>query len=95
VCPTCLTASGAWYNRAATRYLKGDLDGALADFNRALQINPRYTDAWAQRRLARLLQGNEAAAERDFGGRLALSNKLKQSLERQIREARGVRALKR
>jgi len=33
--------AGAWYNRAAARYLKGDLDGALADFNRALQINPR------------------------------------------------------
>src|SRR5262245_46207672 len=26
--------AGAWYNRAAARYLKGDLDGALADFNR-------------------------------------------------------------
>jgi len=34
-------------------------------------------------------------AERDFEWRLALSNKLKQSLEQQIREARGVRALKR
>ena len=34
-------------------------------------------------------------AERDFEWRLALSNKLKQSLERQICEVCGVRALKR
>jgi transposase-like protein len=47
--------------------------------------------------LRKIIEGRSAFpnAERDFEGRLAQSNKLKQSLERQIREARGVRALKR
>jgi transposase-like protein len=45
--------------------------------------------------LPEAIEGAFPNAERDFEWRLALSNKLKQSLEQQIREARGVRALKR
>ena len=34
----------AYYNRGLARYIKKDLDGSLADFNRALQLNPKRVE---------------------------------------------------
>jgi Flp pilus assembly protein TadD len=50
---------------------RGDLARALSDFDRALELNPHFADAYAQRGLARLRRGDEAGAARDFAQCLA------------------------
>ena len=42
-------AAAIYYNRAVARYDQNDLDGALADLDTALKLNPRYTSAWIKR----------------------------------------------
>jgi tetratricopeptide (TPR) repeat protein len=39
----------AYYDRGAAWYSKGDLERAIADFDKAIRIDPRYTDAYIRR----------------------------------------------
>ena len=34
----------AYYNRGNAKQAKGDLEGAMADFNRAIELDPRYAE---------------------------------------------------
>ena len=42
------TARG-YTNRGVNRYYKSDLDGALADFNKAIELDPSFSMAWVRR----------------------------------------------
>ena len=44
----------------------GDLAGALADFDRALELAPRYTEAYSNRGTARHARGDDAGSVADF-----------------------------
>lgn len=44
----------------------GDLDGAMADLNRAIEIEPKFAKAYGDRGIVRLLRGEDEAAELDF-----------------------------
>jgi tetratricopeptide (TPR) repeat protein len=52
--------------RAATRYLKGDLDGAIDDYSRALETEPRVADVYVKRGGARRAKGDLNGAIDDF-----------------------------
>jgi len=39
----------SYYNRAIARHLKGDLDGAIADYTKAIELNPDYELAYLNR----------------------------------------------
>jgi tetratricopeptide (TPR) repeat protein len=45
----------AWNQRATTRFLTGDMDGAMADINRVLKLEPRHFGALAG--MGMILQG--------------------------------------
>src|SRR4028119_699621 len=52
--------------RAATRYLKGDLDGAIEDYSRALETEPRVAGVYVKRGGARRAKGDLNGAIDDF-----------------------------
>jgi len=56
------------YNRGCVEDEKGDLDGALADYNKAIEINPDYVLAYNNR-------GNVKKEKGDWNGALADYNK--------------------
>jgi Tfp pilus assembly protein PilF len=45
---------------------RGDFDGAMADLNRAIEIEPKYAKAYGDRGIIRLMRGEGTAAELDF-----------------------------
>ena len=57
------------------KYAKGDLDGAIADYNRAIQINPQLAKAYYNRGLAKKAVGDMQGAIGDFSQAHALDPK--------------------
>ena len=52
--------------RGVARQKKGDFDGALADYNHAIKLNPRFADAWFNRATYWKAKGDFKQAEADF-----------------------------
>jgi Flp pilus assembly protein TadD len=65
---------------------------AVADFDRALKLDPNRAATWAHRGLTLLMQGKDADAERDFTRCLELDPDLKASLQSRIDEAKRQRS---
>ncbi|MBI3723722.1 tetratricopeptide repeat protein, partial [bacterium] len=53
-----------WHDRGLLRREKGDLEGAISDFTRALELDPRSASVWSNR-------ANTRAAKRDLEGAIA------------------------
>lgn len=69
----------AYFNCAAIWKYKGELDKAITDYNRAIKLAPQHAAAWALRRLLLMLQGREAAAQKDFVQCLLLNKRLERT----------------
>jgi tetratricopeptide (TPR) repeat protein len=61
-----------FYNRGLSRAQLGDLDGAIADFTRALQDYPNFGDAYNSRGFSYALKGQYEAARSDLENALAI-----------------------
>lgn len=57
VCQAPQAASDYW-DRGRARYEGGDVDGAIADFDRAIRLDPRFSAAYATRAAARRRKGD-------------------------------------
>jgi Flp pilus assembly protein TadD len=55
---------------------QGDLDRAMTDLNRAIEIEPRYAKAYGDRGIVRLMRGDDTTAELDFKKCFALDSPL-------------------
>jgi tetratricopeptide (TPR) repeat protein len=64
----------AYNNRGELRFALAG--GAIADFDQAIALNPKYALAYLNRGLARLAQGKESEADRDFSRCLKLDHTL-------------------
>jgi tetratricopeptide (TPR) repeat protein len=60
-------------DRGNTRYVMGDCRSAIADYNRAIEIDPNYSQAYARRGWAFLCLDELANAEADFVKALKLA----------------------
>ena len=65
---------------------KGDREGALNDFTRAIKINGRQSEAYANRGLVRLEQGQQREADRDFSRAAELNPSAKSFIEKRRAE---------
>src|ERR1035438_2183057 len=54
------------YNHGNARRAKGNLDGAIADYNRAIELNPKFAYAYNNRGLAKRAKGDLDSAFADF-----------------------------
>jgi tetratricopeptide (TPR) repeat protein len=62
----------AYYNWGVARYLSGDKQGAIDDFNHAIQIDPNFALAYNNRGLARNDLGDQRGAIDDFNHALKI-----------------------
>jgi tetratricopeptide (TPR) repeat protein len=64
--------ANAYNNRGLLRYRKGDYQGALADYNAALNIRPGLAAAYVNRAAALVATGEKSSALKDLDRALAL-----------------------
>lgn len=62
-----------YHNKAVYLQQRGDSDAAIAEFSRALEIDPNYFFSYTSRGIAQLDAGNAAAAEQDLTASLRLN----------------------
>jgi tetratricopeptide (TPR) repeat protein len=67
-------AAEAYYNRGVARMQLNQLEGALADFNKAIEINPKDPDAWNNRGLIYNRLGKPGNAVSDFSMAIELDD---------------------
>ena len=66
----------AYLNRGYIRSNHMDLDGALADFDKAIQLDPNDADAYFKRGRAFLIVGNASFAIADFDKSISIDDQL-------------------
>ena len=65
-----------YHHRGTIRNEKGDQDGAIADINEAIRLDPENADNYNVRGLARLAKGNKDGAMADYNEAIRLDPKL-------------------
>ncbi len=55
-----------YYNRGIDKYDAGDYSGAISDYNKAIEINPRYAKAYNNRGNAKSKLGDNSGAISDY-----------------------------
>jgi Flp pilus assembly protein TadD len=68
----------------ALRGAKSDLDGALGDFGKVIELNPRHAKAYANRGMIMLLRGQDAQAQMEFATAIELDSSLRPALEKSV-----------
>jgi tetratricopeptide (TPR) repeat protein len=81
----------AYEGRGTALMQSGKMDKAIADFTRAIELDPEIVWAYYNRGLARVYIGNESDAQKDFSECLKLRPDLKAELDAKIDLARELR----
>ena len=84
----------AYQGRGIARTALNDLEAAMVDFSRALELDPKLLNAYLNRGLVLLLQGKDSEAAKDFARVLTLKPESKTELERRIELAKNLRSNK-
>src|SRR5947209_1204907 len=68
-----------YYRSGIAKKASGDLDGAIADYTKAIEINPRYAGAYINRGVARKMKGDFDGAIADYDRAISLNPRLKEA----------------
>ena len=60
---------------------RGDFEGAMADLNRAIEMEPTYAKAYGDRGIVHLMRGEDTAAESDFKRCFELDKRLESQIK--------------
>ena len=82
----------AFYNRGVVRADKGDLDGAIADYNEAIRLTSDYVIAYYNRAIGWEKKKNYSSAIADFQKYLELGGGIKVGNQKVVEET--IRKLK-
>jgi tetratricopeptide (TPR) repeat protein len=86
--------SETYNNRGTIRHEQGDTVGAVADFSKAIEIDPKSVFAYANRGYALILLGKDNEAQKDFDQILKMNQSLKQEIDQTIQKAKAERSAK-
>jgi tetratricopeptide (TPR) repeat protein len=74
----------AFVKRGMARQQNGDHDAAIADFTKAIEMNPECVQAYASRGLSKEAKGDAAGAKADYGKSIQIQ--IMVEINRQMRE---------
>jgi tetratricopeptide (TPR) repeat protein len=60
-------------DRGTTKYQRGDTQGAILEFDRAIKIDPKYAEAYVNRGAAKLGLGDKQGAIADYSKAIAIN----------------------
>ena len=69
----------SFYRSGITKRASGDLDGAIADYTKAIEISPQYAAAYVNRGVARKTKGDLDGAIADYDKALSMNPRLKEA----------------
>ena len=61
-------------DRGKVKYARSDWDGAIADYSKAIELNPKFAGAYLNRGNARRGKGDQAGADADLAQAAKLQN---------------------
>src|SRR5437763_8310728 len=70
-----LKEANAYSNRGIAKQAQGDLSGAIADYTRAIELDPKYTKAYTNRGIAKEDKGDMDGAMADYTRAIELNQK--------------------
>lgn len=65
----------SYYNQGGAKQTKDDLDGAIADYNHAIELDPKYVGAYYNRGAAKQAKGDLDGAVADYNHAIELNPK--------------------
>jgi len=65
----------AYFNRGYAKYLCSDFKGAIADYNKAIKLEPKFIEAYYSRSIAKRRIGSHKSAVIDYNKAEKLSRK--------------------
>jgi tetratricopeptide (TPR) repeat protein len=74
----------AYLDRGAARKDNGDREGAISDYTKAIELNPKNAKSHANRGMIMLLQGRDAAAQKELDTALTMGGSLNPDLQNRI-----------
>lgn len=69
-------------NRGNIKRAKNDIEGALADYNEAIELDPQNAKAWMNRGIARALQSDTTGSNEDFHKAIQINPEIRRLIER-------------
>ena len=79
----------AYFNRANTRQLQKRYKEAIADYDRAIELDPKFAWAYAGRGLVHLLEKRQPQADADFARALEIDPSIKPDLDTRVNELKA------